>query len=241
MFALSNLVGVDRHQLFLAPSLEDSVSPDSQVRVVDAFVDVLDLVKLGFVGAVPSLVGRPSYSAGDLLKLYLYGYLQGIRSSRRLETELYRNNEAIWLLRGLQPDHKTVAEFRRKNPKPLQKVFRQFVNMLDGWELLGKELFAIDGSKIKASNNKKQNFSKKKLEDRLRRIDEKIDGYMQELDVNDKNEDASPAINVQAALESLKKRKQEYEEQMKKLAESGEGEVSLTDQTQDSWAITVVA
>lgn len=226
---MGNITGLDRHQLFLAPSLEDSVSADNPVRVIDALVEVMDLEQLGFVNAVPSVMGRPSYSARDLLKLYLYGYLQGVRSSRRLEAELYRNTEVVWLLRGLRPDHKTVAEFRRKNPKPLQKVFREFVSMLDGWDLLGKELFAVDGSKIRASNNKKRNFSKKKLEDRLKRIDEKIDGYMKELDVNDKNEDATPAINVQATLESLNKRKQEYEEHVKKLEESGQNEVSLTD------------
>ena len=102
---MGNLTGLDRHQLFLAPSLEDSIEPDNPVRVIDALVDVMDLVKLGFVGAVPSLFGRPSYSAGDLLKLYLYGYIQGIRSSRRLETELYRNTEAIWLLREIGRAH----------------------------------------------------------------------------------------------------------------------------------------
>jgi len=226
---VGNVRGMDRNQLFLAPCLEDSIDADNPVRIIDVLVDVMDLEKLGFGGVVPSVIGRPSYSAMDLLKLYLYGYVQGIRSSRKLENEHYRNIEVIWLLRDLHPDHKTISDFRKNNLKPLQKAFREFVSMLDGWELLGKDLFAIDGSKIKASNNKKRNFSKKKLEDRLKRIDEKIKDYMEALDANDKREEETPVVSVQEVLESLKKRKQEYEGYLKKLEETGENEVSLTD------------
>lgn len=226
---MGTIRGVDRNQLFLATSLEESVAPDNPVRIVESLVEMLDVEKLGFVNAMPSYLGRPSYSVKDLLKLYVYGYEQGIRSSRRLEREIGRNTELIWLLRGLRPDHKTISEFRRKNPKPLQQAFRQFVFMLDEWGLLGKEVFAVDGSKFKASNNKKQNFSRKKLQDRTRRIDEKISTYMSELEANDNAEDSESRANVQEVLASLEKRKAQYQEYMRVLEETGENEVSLVD------------
>lgn len=226
---MGNVKGTDRNQLFLAPSLEEYISADNPVRIIDAFVEAIDLEKLGFTNAKPAAMGRPSYAAQDMLKLYLYGYQHGIRSSRKLEGELGRNNELIWLLKALRPDHKTIAEFRRKNPKPLQKVFREFVAMLDGWDLLGKEVFAVDGSKIKASNNKKQNFSKKKLVDRIKRVDEKISSYLAELEENDTAEEHTPPVNVQQTIEGLQKRKQQYEEYLKMLEATGENEISLND------------
>ncbi|MDP3058958.1 MAG: IS1182 family transposase [bacterium] len=227
--------GLDRHQLYMAASLEDSIATNNPVRIIDYLVDTLDLKKLGFLNAVPTALGRPAchgrpaYSANDLLKLYLYGYQQGIRSSRKLENELGRNTELRWLLGGLRPDHKTIAEFRRKNPKSFQKAFREFVAMLDSWDLLGKETFALDGSKIKASNNKKQNFSKKKLKERSNRIDEKIMSFVHELEDNDQREDQAPVVNVQETIERLKKRKEQYEGYLKAIESSGENEISLVD------------
>ncbi|MBS3874130.1 MAG: transposase, partial [Dethiobacter sp.] len=141
---MGTVQGLDRNQIFMPSSLDESIAADNPVRVLDALVDSLDLRKLGF--PEPSAIGRPSYAANDLLKLYLYGYLHDIRSSRKLEAELLRNVELIWMLRRLKPDHKTIADFRRKNPKPFQKAFREFVAILDGWGLLGKEVFAIDGT-----------------------------------------------------------------------------------------------
>jgi transposase len=215
--------------MLLAPTLDESIDKDNPVRIIDHLVEAMDLEKLRFVNAVPSTMGRPSYAAKDMLKLYIYGYQHGIRSSRLLEHELLRNLELKWLLKNLKPDHKTICEFRRKNPKPLQQVFREFVFMLDGWGLLGKNLFAVDGTKIKASNNKKQNFSKKKLKERIRRIDESISDYMKELDENDCGEVKVPAVSVKEVVEQLAKRREEYQGYLNTLEETGENEVSLAD------------
>jgi len=220
--------GINRNQIFMPPSLDESIATDNPVRVLDALVDSLDLRKLGF--PEPSAIGRPSYAANDLLKLYLYGYLHGIRSSRKLEAELLRNVELIWMLRRLQPDHKTIADFRRKNPKPFQKAFREFVAILDGWGLFGKEVVAIDGTKIKASNNKKLNFSKKKLVDRIARIDVKIALFVTDLENNDHAEETTAQrVNVEEALTSLRKRKNEYEACLSLLESTGENEISKID------------
>lgn len=225
---MGTVQGLNRNQIFMPSSLDESIAADNQVRVLDALVDSLDLRKLGF--PEPSAIGRPSYAANDLLKLYLYGYLHGIRSSRKLEAELLRNVELIWMLRRLKPDHKTIADFRRKNPKPFQKAFREFVAILDGWGLLGKEVFAIDGTKIKASNNKKLNFSKKKLADRIARIDEKITSFVAELEKNDNAEETTAQrVNVEEALASLKERKEEYEAYLSLLERAGENEISKVD------------
>ena len=220
--------GLNRNQIIMAPTLDETVAADNPVRVLDALVDSLNLRKLGF--PEPSAMGRPSYAANDLLKLYLYGYLHGIRSSRKLEAELLKNVELIWMLRSLRPDHKTIADFRRKNPKAFQKAFREFVAILDGWGLIGKEIFAIDGTKIKASNNKKLNFSKKKLVDRIARIDDKIALFVTELENNDQAEEApAQRVNVEDALASLKKRKEEYEACLSLLEITGDNEVSIVD------------
>ncbi len=226
---MSTIQGLNRNQLFLAPCLEDTIEQDNFVRIIDALVDSWDLEKLGFANAVPSHMGRPSYAADDLLKLYIYGYYNGIRTSRKLEDELYRNVELMWLLKSLRPDHKTIAEFRRKNPKPMEKSFRAFTLMLDEWGLLGREIIAVDGTKIRAYNNKKRNFTRKGLARRLKGIDEKISSYMSELERNDHEEEAIPSVDVEAAIKSLKERKEKYEGYEQELKESGENEISLTD------------
>ncbi len=226
---MSFVSGLHRHQMYLPTTLDEVVNADNPVRIIDALVASLDLKKLGFTNVEPPTVGRPSYAATDLLKLYLYGYENGIRSSRKLERENARNLELHWLLRGLRPDHKTIAEFRRKNPKPFQQVFRRFVAMADGWGLLGKEVFAIDGSKIKASNNKKQNFSKKKLVERLARIDVKIADYLALLDENDESEAAKPTVDVQETIALLQERKALFEGCLEELEQTGETELSLVD------------
>jgi len=141
--------------------------------------------QLGFQKAVCSFTGRPPYNPKDLLKLYLYGYLNRIRSSRRLEHEATRNIEVIWLLKKLKPDFKTIADFRKDSKKALKLVFREFSKLCDEWELYGKELVAIDGSKFRACNSKRNNYSSKKLEKNIKHIDEKIETYMQQLDDGD--------------------------------------------------------
>jgi transposase len=151
-------------------------------------VNQLDLEKYGFKRTTPSRIGRPPYNPKDLLKLYIYGYLNRVRSSRRLEHEATRNLEVIWLLNKLKPDFKTIADFRKDNKKALLEVFRGFTRLCNEWDLFGKEIVAIDGSKFRACNSKKNNYNKKKLERHLKYIDEKINKYLQELDESDENE-----------------------------------------------------
>ena len=167
--------GIQREQMVMFPELlDDYIADDNPVRFIDAFVDSLDLRALGFERAVPKETGRPPYHPGDLLKLYVYGYLNRIRSSRRLEREAQRNVETMWLLGKLAPDHKTIADFRRDNGKPIRAVFREFTVLCRRLELFGGQLVAIDGSKFKAANGRERNFTKSKLERLNRRAEEKI-------------------------------------------------------------------
>src|SRR5215218_3419730 len=156
---MAHISGHDRSQLLLLPeAVDDYVTADNPVRFIEAFVDGLDLAALGFIGTVPKATGRPGYAAADLLKLYLYGYLNRVRSSRRLEAETHRTIEVIWLLRHLKPDFKTIADFRRDNRKAFRPVFRQFVLLCKQLDLFGRELLAVDGTRIKAVNNKDPQF-----------------------------------------------------------------------------------
>lgn len=218
----------DNRQQLKYFSLEDSIPEESMVRVIDRFIEVLNLERLGFTNTVPSETGRPSYPPKELTKLYVYGYENGIRSSRKLERETHRNIEVMWLMNDLKPDHKTISNFRKNNARPLQKLFREFVKMCKGWDLIGGEIVAIDGTKIKASNNKKTNFSRKKLDDRLKRIDEQINSYLKELEDNDilENDDKKDAKQL---LENLSARKKQYEGYLQKLNETGENEISEVD------------
>ena len=150
--------GNNRNQTYFA-TLEDQVSPDNAVRLIDAFIDKLELQKLGFTNTVHKSEGRPPYAPAVLLKLYLYGYLNRIRSSRKLEKECSRNRELEWLLQGLQPNYHTIADFRKLHAKPLQSMFKLYVQFLGDAGLLGKTTIGIDGSKFKAVNSKKNNFN----------------------------------------------------------------------------------
>jgi transposase len=182
--------GEDREQSILFPeSIDEYVEENSTVRVIEAFVNTLDLSELEFIRHEPNATGRPPYDPKDILKLYIYGYMNRIRSSRRLETESKRNLEVIWLLKKLSPDHKTIANFRKDNKKALKSVFKSFVKLCIKLDLYGKELAAIDGSKFKAVNSKDRNFTKGKLKDRLERIDKKIEEYLTELENTDSQED----------------------------------------------------
>ena len=225
--------GVHRDQVVMFPeSLDEYIADDNPVRFIDAFVDSLDLQALGFERAVPEERGRPPYHPGDLLKLYVYGYLNRVRSSRRLEREAQRNVEVMWLLRKLAPDHKTIADFRRDNGKPIRAVFREFTVLCRRLELYGGQLVAIDGSKFKASNSRDRNFTKAKLERLNRRADEKIKRYLEELDKADEEEqdnEKPTAEELQEKIEWLRKREEVYADLHERMDQSGEGQVSLTD------------
>jgi len=163
-FGMTYITGHDRSQLLLLPeAVDDYVGSDNPVRFIDAFVDGLDLAAAGFGRVVPKVTGRPAYAPTDLLKLYVYGYLNRVRSSRRLEAETHRNIEVIWLLRHLKPDFKTIADFRRDNRNAFRQVFREFVLLCRQLDLFGRELLAVDGTRIKAVNNKDRNFTRASL------------------------------------------------------------------------------
>ena len=171
--------GDDRTQSTLFPaSLDEYVDEDSLVRVIDAFVDALDLGELGFTGVVPEATGRPSYHPSVLLKIYVYGYLNRIASSRRLERETQRNIEMMWLTGRLMPDFKTIANFRKDNAKALRGVCREFVVLCRHLDLFADGLVAIDSSKFKAVNNRDRNFTVAKMKRRLEQIEKSIDRYM---------------------------------------------------------------
>jgi transposase len=226
--------GEDREQTILFPErIEDYINDDNTVRVIEAFVESLDLEALGFTRFQPKDTGRPAYDPKVLLMLFIYGYLNRIRSSRRLETESKRNLELLWLIRKLSPDHKTIANFRRDNAKALKNVFRDFVKLCIRLDLFGKELVAIDGSKFKAVNSKDCNFTKDKLADRIKRIDDKINEYLNELEKIDKEEDAvyiqKSKDEIGQIIKELKERKIRYGEYSQELEDTGETQKSLTD------------
>ena len=230
---MSYIEGTSRYQSVLFPeSLDEYITPDNPVRFLDAFVDGLRVEDLGFGHSVPEVTGRPPYDPRDLLKLYVYGYLNGIRSSRKLERECGRNVEVMWLVRKLTPDFKTIADFRKENRQAFEGVFRQFTVLCQGLDLFGGELVAIDGSKFKAVNSTDRNFSRAKLEKKLQEIDEKIEGYLQEMDRADQEEEDPPGVSVEGlkdTIEKLTARKGRYEEWLRELERSGESQISLTD------------
>ena len=194
---MSHISGHDRSQRLLLPeSLDEYVGPDNPVRFIDAFVDGLDLAAAGFVRVVAKATGRPGYLPGDLLKLYIYGYLNRVRSSRRLEAETHRNIEVIWLLRHLRPDFKTIADFRRDNSKAFRPIFRQFVLLCRQLDLFGRELLAVDGTRIKAVNNKDRNFTRASLSEFIRLADAKLEDYLRRLDQSDVTENPAGGARV---------------------------------------------
>lgn len=223
--------GIDRSQGLLFPDhLEDFIGEDNPVRAVDTFVDALDLFDIGFVGAANT--GRPGYHPSVLLKLYVYGYLNRIHSSRRLELEAGRNVELIWLTGRLAPDFKTIADFRCDNGKAIKKVCSQFVMLCRKVGLLGGGVVAVDGSKFKAVNNRDKNFTPGKMKRRLEDIEASIARYLSKLDDADRNEPAMPAAKVERLQERIVKLK----EQMAKLKaievemqKSPDNQVSLSD------------
>jgi len=224
---MGHLFGESREQLRYF-SLEDAVGEESMVRVIDRFVELQDFGSLGFGNVVPADTGRSSYGPKCLAKLYIYSYENGIRSSRKIERETLRNIEVMWLMNELKPDYKTIAEFRKNNLRPLQKLFREFVKLCKAWDLIGGSIIAFDGTKVKASNNKKTNYSRKKLNDRITRLDAQINEYLNKLDENDMSEKKA-AVDTAKVLEELHNRKEKYEGYIKTLDETGENEISEVD------------
>ena len=207
--------GVDRDQRTLFPDhLEDWITEDNPVRVIDAFVDALDLNALGFARAAPEATGRPGYHPSVLLKLYIYGYLNRVQSSRRLERESQRNVEMMWLLGRLAPDHKTIADFRKDNGAAIRKVCSQFVELCRRIGLLSVASVAIDGSKFKAVNNRDRNFTKAKMARRMKQIEESVERYLHQLDSADRQE---PTAAIASRVERLHDKIDKLREEMQRL------------------------
>ncbi len=230
------IAACDRDQtLLLPPCLEDYVSPDNPVRFLDAFVEQLDLPALGFSFPKqnPQERGRPAYHPGVLLKLYIYGYLNRIRSSRRLEQECARNLELLWLLGGLKPDFKTIADFRKNNAGPFRQVLQQFHEICRKLQLFGGELLAIDGTKVKGCNSPAKNWSVTKLNKRCQELDERLQEYLQALDQADQQGGAGPgaltAAQLQDKIQQLKERKAGVEQKLQTLNQLGQTQLSATD------------
>ncbi|MGH8438002.1 MAG: IS1182 family transposase [Pseudomonas sp.] len=225
--------GEHRGQGTLLPeSLDDYVSDTNPVRVVDVFVDELDLVNLGFDGTIPADTGRPAYHPAILLKIYIYGYLNRIQSSRRLEREAQRNVELMWLSGRLMPDFKTIANFRKDNSKAIRGVCRQFVVLCQQLGLFGEHLVAIDGSKFKAVNNRDRNFTSAKLKRRMEEIESSINRYLGALDAADRQEPTafgSSAVRLEEKIAKLKTQMKELQAIEIQLNESPDKQVSLTD------------
>ena len=225
--------GEDRTQGILLPELlDDYVADTNPVRVVDVFVDELDLGKLGFEGVDPAATGRPAYHPAVLLKIYIYGYLNRIQSSRRLEREAQRNVELMWLTERLAPDFKTIASFRKDNGKAIRSVCRQFVVLCRQLGLLSEALVAIDGAKFKAVNNRDRNFTSAKLQRRMQEIEASIDRYLAALDTADRQEPAVAQLKaerLQDKIAALKSRMQELKAIEVRLEASPDKQISLTD------------
>jgi transposase len=231
---MRHISGFERSQLLLLPeTVDDYVDADNPVRFIDAFVDELDLAAAGFSRVAPKATGRPGYAPGDLLKLYIYGYLNRVRSSRRLEMECHRNIEVIWLLGTLKPDFKTIADFRSDNRAAFRSVFRQFVLLCRRLDLFGRELLAVDGTRIKAVNNKDRNFTRNSLEKFIRAADERLDVYLRRLDEGDVAEGGTDGgartKNLAEKIEALRKKRGRYEALLAELERTGESQISLTD------------
>jgi len=224
--------GTDRGQSTLFPDhLEDWIGEDNPVRVIDVFIDELVLSGLGFEGASPAATGRPAYPPRVLLKIYLYGYLNRIQSSRRLEREAQRNIELMWLTGRLSPDFKTIADFRRDNGAGIRNVCRRFVLMCRQLKLFTQAIVAVDGSKFKAVNNRDKNFTPHKLDQRMRQVDESIERYLSALDTIDRTEPTEAEAKTAHLTEKLKKLKR----QMRRLREI---EVELKRQPDEQLSLT---
>src|SRR5260221_9356850 len=233
--------GTDRGQSALFPEcLGDWIGEDNPVRVIDVFVDELDLAELEFEGVEPEATGRPSYYPSVLLKLYIYGYLNRVQSSRRLEREAGRNVEVMWLTGRLVPDHKTIADFRKDNGRAIRQVCARFVALCRTLGLFTEATVAIDGSKFKAVNNRDKNFTRAKMDRRMTQIEESVARYLQQLDTADRQERSEP---LKAKTRTLKEKIAKLKEQMQRLEvlkvqmlATPDQQISLTDPDSRSMA-----
>ena len=229
---------ISREQTRLLPySVEEMVEETNPVRVIHAYVDSLPMETLGFERAEPAQTGRPAYDPRDLLKLYIYGYLNRIRSSRKLMTECRRNVELFYLLNMLRPDFRTIADFRKRNRKALKEVFRDFVKACAELKLLGKETVAIDGTKIRASNSKKKSYTPEILEKKIEYLEEQergIEEYLEKMDKADQEEKRAPVMDIRPEdmpqkLEQIRERVAKYKGYQKRMKETGETQILETD------------
>jgi len=232
--------GMDRVQSTLFPEcLEDWIGEDNPVRVIEVFVDELGLAALGFSGVDPEATGRPSYHPSVLLKLYIYGYLNRVQSSRRLEREAGRNVEVMWLSGRLAPDHKTIADFRKDNGRAIRQVCARFVVLCRTIGLLTHASVAIDGSKFKAVNNRDRNFTRAKMERRMVQIEESVARYLQQLDTD--RQEPSEALTAKTSrlkekIEKLKEEMQRLERLKVQMLATPDQRISLTDPDSRSMA-----
>lgn len=224
--------GIDRQQATLFPeTLDDYIAEENSVRVIDAFVDSLELIDLGF-RTIPSHTGRPGYHPTILLKLYVYGYLNQIQSSRRLEREAHRNVELMWLLERLAPDFKTIADFRKDNTDAIKKVCREFVLLTKRLGLLSGDCVAIDGSKFKAVNNADRAFSKAKIEGRRKKIEESINDYLSEIqraDRLDTRDSRTKKMHLKKRLAKVREEAKRLELLEQELLDTPDKQISMTD------------
>src|SRR5215471_4592984 len=225
--------GEDRSQATLLPEyLDDYIVEDNPVRAVDAFVEELELKTLGFEGTEPAITGRPSYHPAVLLKIYIYGYLNRVPSSRRLERESQRNVELMWLTGRLAPDFKTIADFRRDNGAAIRKVCREFVELSHQLGLFGDAVVAIDGSKFKAVNNRDKNFTPHKLKARMQQLEQSIARYLNDLDRADREPTLVPperVVHLKEKIATVKEQVRKLRRIEKQLQEAPDQQVSLTD------------
>ena len=220
-----------KQQIFFPPSINEYVSEDNQVRAIDDYVEILDMVELGFTkSALNSSDGQPAYHPKLLLKIYIYGYLNRIRSSRKLETEIKRNIEMMWLCAGLKPSNKTISNFRKENAKALKKVFREFVLLCKELDLITGELIAVDGAFLRANASKKQLISKKTVVKDLEKIDEKIEEYLKTMEFSDSAEKKEKNLKLPIEkLSKMKKRKAKLDKDLALLDEMGVTQYNRTD------------
>ncbi len=218
------IIGENREQMLLfTTSLDDVISKDNEVRVIDAFVDSLPLSEFGFKTDFVEN-GRPGYHPADLLKLFIYGYLNKTRSSRDLEKECKRNIEVMWLLKKLTPDHNTISNFRRDNPDAIRKVFRATVQISKHFNLIGGKLIAGDSTKMRAQNSKKNNYNQKKIDRHLDYIDKKLAEYTDKLSSEDDDKE-----KIEAEIKQQQERRKKYEDIQQQLDQTGDVQISTTD------------
>jgi len=225
--------GEDRNKIkIFSPTIEEMISEENIVRVIEEFVNIIDMKKAGFTKVEPKETGALGYNPKDMLKLYIYGYMNKIRSSRLLMKETGKNIELMWLMKNLRPDFRTIADFRKENKKAIKNVFKQFVDIGIKMELYGKEIVAIDGTKIKASNAKGKNYTVNTVKNLLKRLYKQIDEYVEMLETGDSGEEETKEIKkeeIKKVIKRLEEKKEEYNEKLEEMKKENVSQISLTD------------